>query len=514
MIQRSFWALALIVIFTLTNCHKAQTVGLYTQNDLGALNVLNTDTFSIKTSTVALDSVPTFSVGSFNDSCILVGRTADPYLGIVTAKSFFQVTSPKSGGSRWNLSSYKANNQIRFDSLVLYLKYNNSNIRYEDFGQFSRKQANASNTYYQSYGDTTVPMKLNLYYLNHPLVKYQVLNTPFTGGLTAPYFYNSLISGVNPQGLFNTSSASYNPDSIYATTTFKPHPRSMPDSVILRLPDTLGKALINIALYQDPRGSSDQNFINYFNGFALAVDPTTRGSILNFNPSKSVLKLYYKKNVNGTFINQVEPISLNYGANSPNVINNTFFNQILADRTGTPLAGIKPYTPIPVYKTGNTTYIESGSGLMTKIEFPYLQSFFNSHQNLVINRAELIVQNKPGTYGPGFRLPTFLQLYLNNPSNLNVPYGVLSLDFVPSSPNVVERTYIGNIEYGYYHFYITQFFGSQVYKPFYDGTALFLGTPRTSVENSVDRMLINNPLIDKSSIKLRVFFTQTNANTN
>jgi hypothetical protein len=218
--------------------------------------------------------------------------------------------------------------------------------------------------------------------------------------------------------------------------------------------------------------------------------------------------------VNGTFLNQVQTVALNYLSNSPQQISNTFFNQITVDRSGTPLANIKPFTPIPVSKTGNTTYVESGGGLMTKIEFPYLQAFFNSHQNLVVNRAELIVQNKPGTYGPGYRLPTFLQLYLNNPSNLNVPIGILSQDFVPSTPNAVERTYIGNVAYGYYHFYITQYFGSQVYKPFYDGTALFLGTPARSIENSADRMLINNPLIDKSSIKLRVFFTQTNANTN
>jgi len=514
MIKRSFWAIAIITLFIFTQCHKAQTVGLFTQNDLGALNVLNTDTFSVVTSTVALDSVPTFEVGNFNDSSIFVGRSADPYLGVVTAKSFFQLSSPKSGNGPWNLSAYQANNQIRFDSVVLYLSYNNSNIRYEDFGAYTRQQANYNNSYYQTYGDTSQIMTLQLFKLNKPLLKNQVLNTQFTGGLTAPYFYNTLISGTNPQALFNTASGSYNPDSVYASATFKPHPRSQPDSVILRLPDTLGKSLINFALYNDARGSTDQKFIEYFNGFALAAKPGTRGSLLTFNPRKSVVKIYYKKNINGTFINQVEPVSLNYTSNTPQEISNTFFNQITVDRTGTPLYGIKPFTPIPASKTGNQTYIQSGAGLLTKIEFPYLQSFFNSHQNLVVNRAELIVQNKPGTYQAGFRLPTFLQLYVNNQSNLNVPIGILSQDFVPSSPNAVERTYIGNIAYGYYHFYITQYFGSQVYKPFYDGTALFLGTSARSIENSADRMIINNPLIDKNSIKLRVFFTQTNANTN
>lgn len=514
MIKRSFSALAIIILFLFTQCHKAQTVGLFTQNDLSALNVLNTDTFSVVTSTVALDSVPTFEVGNFNDSTILVGRTADPYLGIVTAKSFFQLSPPKSGGSPWNLTGLQTNNQIRFDSIVLDLKYNSSNIRYEDFGLFTKKQANTNNSYYQTYGDTAQSMTLQLFYLNKPLVKNQVLNTQFTGGLTAPYFYNTLVSGTNPQALFNTASGSYNPDSVYASVNFTPHSRSQPDSVVIRLPDTLGKTLINFAYFQDSRISTDQNFINYFNGFALAVKPNTRGSIVSFNPRTSLVKIYYKKVINGTFINQIENVSLNYGGNNPPIISNTFFNQILVDRTGTPLAGIKPYTPLPVSKTGNTTYIESGSGLMTKVEFPYLQSFFNSHQNLVVNRAELIVQNKPGTYAPGFRLPPFLQLYVNNQSNLNVPIGILSQDFVPSSPNAVERTYIGNIAFGYYHFYITQYFGSQVYKPFYDGTALFLGNPAKSIENSADRMLINNPLIDKNSIKLRVFFTQTNANTN
>jgi len=512
MVQRSFWALAFFTLLFLTQCHKAQTVGLFTQSDPTALNVFNTDTFSIITSTVAMDSVPTFDVGKYNDSAMLVGQAIDPFMGTANAKCFFQINGTNSG-NKWDLSAYSADNQVHFDSIVLYLKYNHSNLRYEDFGVYTPKTTpNPNNTYYQTYGDTTQVMTLQLFQLTHPLLKNQVVNTSYTTALSAPYFYNSILGQVNPQGLFNTSSASYDKNSVYASVQFLPHPRSEPDSLTIRLPDTLGQNLLKFAQTSDSKISTDLEFAKYFKGLVLTVPNSTRASILNFSPRQSKIKLYFKQNQYGTFVNKVHLMDINYAQNAAPDLNNTLFNQIQVDRTGTPLAGIKPFTPIPVTKTGNTTYIQSGNGLMTKIQFPYLQSFFLQHPNLVVNKAELIIQNKINTYGPGFRLPTYLQLYVNNLSNLNVPIGILSQDFTPSLPQTALREYIGGVQFGYYHFYITQYLGSQLYKPYYDGAALFLGTPVNSMENSLDRMLINNPLIDKNSIKLRLFFTQTNTN--
>ena len=511
MIKRAFWASAILLIFFFTQCHKAQTNGLFTQSDPSALAVFTTDTFSVVTSTVALDSVPTFNVGVYNDSTIMVGRAVDPYLGALTANSYFQILATNNG-NKWDLSPYNVNDQIRFDSIELYLKYNNVNPRYEDFGQYQgKKQFAPKNTYYQTYGDTTKKMTLQVHLLNKGLVQNPVFNNTFTGGITAPFFYVELLKTSPPQGLFNTSKGSFNPDSVYASVNFFPHPRSLPDSLIVRLPDTLGKNLIHFALNNDPRISTDLNFINYFRGFALTVPKTTNGSILSFDPRLSRIKLYYKQNIDGVFINQSHYFSINYLPNGSIFLNNTLFNQIAADRTITPLAGLKPFTSLkPTIKNGNFTYVQSGSGLLTKIEFPYLQAFFSSHSKLVVNRAELLIENNPNTYSPGFRLPPYLQLYINNITNLNIPIGLLSQDFVPFTAQTALRQNIGGPQFGYYQFYITQFFGSQVYKPFYDGTALFLGTPAASMENSCDRLILNNPLTNNNSIKLRVSFTQTN----
>ncbi len=512
MFQRYFWAIALFVVILLTRCQKAQTIGLFNSNDATALSVQSTDTFSVVTSTVALDSVPTNNVGAYNDSCILVGRAIDPLLGTISAKSFFQINGTNAG-VRWDLSSYRADNQIRFDSIVLYLKYNISNVRYEDIGRYPTKPLTPSNSYYQTYGDTTQKMTLQLYQLTQQLLKNQVKNNIFTGGLTAPLFYASFIGQTNPLALFNTSSGVYDPNVIYASKVIQPHPRSIPDSIILRLPDTLGKSLLSFAQNNDSRVSNDIEFItHYLKGFALTVSSGSKGSILNFSPRQSKIKLYYKQNTNGVFLNRVHRFDINYTSNSNNDISNTLFNQILADRSGTSLAGIKPFTPIRASKTGDKTFIQSGSGLVTKIEFPYLQGFFQAHPNLIVNRAELIVSSDISNYNPSFRVPPFVELYYNNLSNFNVPVGELKIDFNSITPQIAYRQNVGILQSGYYKFYISQYFGSQVYKPQYDGTALFLGTPPISIFNSLDRMVIDNPLKNRNSIKLRVFYTQTNAN--
>jgi hypothetical protein len=67
------------------------------------------------------------------------------------------------------------------------------------------------------------------------------------------------------------------------------------------------------------------------------------------------------------------------------------FNQYNINRSG-PLAALtKSGNSVPASTTGNVTYVQSGSGLVTKIDFPTLLKL-KGNRNIAVNKAELVLQ--------------------------------------------------------------------------------------------------------------------------
>jgi len=529
----SILAIFLFSLFILESCSKKEKVGLFTNTDLNNLSVEYIDTFTVKTSTVAMDSLPTFDVK--NDNIIVAGRYKDPLLGVVTAQPYFQVGLGVNGLNLLNQLG------IIPDSLVLVLYYNSTPVS----NLYDRNRS--STGYFPYVGDTAKRQTLSLFRLDKDYQLYSLKNPPSGSGLPLPYFYAGLFPseytdffGVHNGYLFNTSRQSYDPRRPLATTSFIPYPRTVlpapappstnggnslaspikNDSIMFKLPDSMLQTFSRGALARDKRfqkataGSEqanavapDGNFLQYLKGFTI-VPSATNSAVLSFDPAKSGLRFYYRK-----------PIADNPGSQTqtyykfPITAKPTLFNAISTDRSGTPLAGIKPFIAIPSEKTGNQSFVQAGSGLMTRVEFPYLYTFQLQHPNLAVNRAELIVQtgNNP-VNSPTPSIP-WLNLYLTDRNN--IPLRPLNLDFYygnNSDQTSQLRTNPSATEVGVYHYFIVQFAGALLSRTYFDGTALLLGPSQFAMNNSVERVALNNMYNKGNPIRLRLYYSKI-ANT-
>lgn len=423
------------------------------------LQTVYVDTFSVVTSTVFMDSLPSSSKGT-----LLVGGYKDSYLGKINSATYFQIGY---------FAPFTPATTSIYDSIGLILPYNK-----------------------QFYGDTTKSMTINV--------------SELTGAVNQrylpPYVPNDKVSILNPTfALYNTSSVNYS-NVVMASKTTAAFPHR--DSIFVRLPDALGMKMYTIQdnipdviKYQATAnfGVISNWFIqSYFKGFNVSVPASTDASIVGFNTAKLKVRLYYRKYVNDILTNTYVDFPLTNSFNQ--------FNQISADRTGTPVSTIGTAKILRSEATGNVSFVQSGLGLYTKVEFPFLKGFLKKNSYVILD-AVLEVPLAPGTYN-GFTPPiTTLASYTTDVSNI-ISGGV------PGNGNDVlkasiryDREYSTNTKY---LFSMTTFFNNEIKSNAPSITPLALVSP--SLFSEVNRVVIGNRLHPTNKIKLKIYYTQYGTN--
>ncbi|MEI9809293.1 MAG: DUF4270 family protein [Bacteroidota bacterium] len=169
-------------------------------------NIIFTDTVSVSLSAVLADSFATN-----NPSSLLLGRYKDPYLGIISAKNFFQMTIPSA------IPAIPASAQ--YDSITFIFR---------------------PNDYY--YGDST---SSQVFYVNE-------LSQSIT------HTYNS--------SLYNTSNVPVKPVALgSATIRIRP---VFDDFIQIRLNDAKGLELFSKLRDLSADVTNAENFLNYFKGIS------------------------------------------------------------------------------------------------------------------------------------------------------------------------------------------------------------------------------------------------------
>ncbi len=439
------------------------SVLLLSCEDPGALNVgqkfsgnnlqtIYVDTFSVITSTVLIDSLP-----SNNSNVLLVGSYRDNLVGTVSSSSYFQIG--------YQSILFPASTSI-YDSIGLILPYS----RY-------------------SYGDTTKSFKINV----HELTQTIKLRT------TPPFVAGNKTSALNPaSALFNGSSFKYSPSPITsATVQFYPHK----DSVYIPLPTSLGQKWYDIAKADTSFHFKDFNrFIaDYFKGIYIASNVGTDACIVGFNANKVKVRLYYRKIVGDNLAAAHFDFPLAFSFNQ--------FNQIKSDRSATTLSSLVRMVALPSTQTGNVSYVQSGVGMFTKIEFPTLKGFLSEKDRVLID-ASLDVYPVQKTYLDYTKPPTTLTLYGTDQSNTIL--GALSGG---RGADVVSTSIRYDYEYGIetkYSFSITDFISSEIKSSNKNITSLAVLSP--AYLSQVNRVAIGNRFHPTNKIKLKIYYSQYGTN--
>ncbi len=414
--------------------------------------VVSLDTFTVKVSTVLMDSIKTSGSGR-----ILVGHYFDPKIGKVSASSYLSI-APAS----WSLED----NAV-FDSMALILKYDD---------------------YY--YGDTTQAQKITVTQLKKDIVGRTKKDGYVYDDIPYSYFYGA-------GTLYNSSSI---PDYGVAlgSVTYYPRPISK-DSISIRLSDQLGKDWFAMKKVDDQDIASDAAFDAYFKGLKITSTASPAAAAIGFASATAHLRIYYRTLGATSDLDVKKYFDFT-------IYNSTLqFNQIVTDRSGTLLSTAVPFKPLPSEQTNNETFVQAGGGLMTKIEFPYLSKIFEVENNLILIQANLLVVPELDNSSAS-NLPKTLSLYYTNTTN--VPIGQILSESSTTAPQTA--TLVSDDEYentASYTFLFTTYMSSILKKNTVPPYSILLGTTAASFENEITKVRIGTGKTSNSKIKLKIYYS-------
>jgi len=346
--------LFIVLLLLFFSCRKENdTVGLKILPKSDLLNVGFKDTTTLITYTVKEDSVKTDGT-----SQNLLGSYNDPIFGKSSASIYTQLTLPI------NDVVFGDPNSLAFDSLVLILPY------------------------VDNYYGTLEAQTFKVYQVTQPF-------------LVDSAYYSGKALLVNPQPLATKSFVPAPIDSVVVgTVKYTPQLR-------IRLDNNFGH---NILAYNYPNGLVDNpTFLNFLQGLYIVPDNPTQspgtGAILYFNllDPAAGMTLYYRQNIGSPHIG--DTIAFTFPINSTCVRFDHFdhdYSMVKPDFS-------KQINGTDLTQGKNLTYVQSMSGVKTKITFPYIKNYAKDTA-VVVNQAELILNIDPSSMGGNYVPPPQLDL--------------------------------------------------------------------------------------------------------
>ena len=250
-------------------------------------------------------------------------------------------------------------NEAVYDSLVLYLKYDG---------------------YY--YGDTTKAMNLSVHALQEDmLLKSVYYNDDFTPYDKAPIGQIKLFPEPRPSA------------------------RALKKRVRIRLSDELGKKVFDMAKGNLITLNSD--WINILKGVNILAASSDNSAVVGFARDSTSIKLHFHRP-------EVEGVT----KDSTTIGLYASYNQVLADRSKTVLSKLSTNSRIalPSSESGEMTFIQNGSGIMTRVDLPSIRQFkYNKYT--FANRAYLRVYPLQQSVTTSYFAPAALYAYLCDKNN-------------------------------------------------------------------------------------------------
>ncbi len=444
-----------------TSCQWGDEVDAIVQPNPDDMSIIFSDSNSVTMSTLKVDSLMT---GASTRN--LIGRFIDPFFGKMHSTAFVQFGTTSGGID--NALSFPEN--AVYDSLALSLRYDG---------------------YY--YGDTTKVMKVDIHELTSDLTLKPDL-TP----IAAIYNYHSTPFKAAPVGTGRFYPRPYNGSK---ASDAKGH------DVKVKLSDAMGKKLFDLIVANKITGQAQ--FIDVLKGLAIKAADDNYAA-LGFVTSNTNFRLYYHTpdEVEGV---KKDSLSLNVRAS---------YNQVNGDRKGTILAKL-PDTyraMLPSSQTGNMSFVQAGSGIMTRLDFPGLQTY-KSLDYMFVNEAKLIIEPLRNSSTKQFFLPSTLGAYLADKNN---DYVFSGGEPIEASSSKLITDYLN--DYQYYSLDVTEFVRSMLQNEAQQSYGLLLRTSspllkqqevgytgiidgNTIFSKSFDRLVLGDQTNTNGKIRLQIKYT-------
>jgi len=402
---------------------------------------INNKVLLIDTLTVNVSTINFDSLVTSNQSRILIGNYTDPILGKVKSESYFELTP-----YTYTLGSSTDTETINyaFDSIAMILKYDR---------------------YY--YGDTTKVQTINIHQLTQK-VKHSVDDTNF----------------------YNNSTLSYDSKSI-GSKTFYPKPIGK-DSINIQMDPTFGKNLFD-KLKNNEITSADE-FNNYFKGVVIKPSSDNSSNIIGFT-SACVMRLYYKKtnsNSEDTYTKDFTIADLTKQ-----------FNNISLDKTGTLLQNLPDSRgKLSSDLTNNSSFIQSGTGLACRIDFPHIKQLKYISEKGIIVDAELVIKPIKNSASSLFPIKDSLRVYESD--NLNRISKILTNSDgsqMFAKLNTTPDEFNENIGY---KINLGSFLNQEMLKTTSSKSSLIFAFP--NIAKGVNRIVLGNQKNAENKLQLKIYY--------
>ncbi|WP_264522748.1 DUF4270 domain-containing protein [Flavobacterium sp. N502536] len=401
--------------------------------------VILIDTMSVEVSTINFDSLVTS-----NQKRILIGNYEDPIYGKVKSNSYFQLASDsyalKNDGSDTETTNYV------FDSISMILKYDK---------------------YY--YGDTTRVQTFDIRRLTQKV-------KPNT----------------NDYNFYNNSVLSYGDESL-GTISYKPRPGEK-DSINVKMSSTFGAALFQKLKKREI--TDFDSFSEYLKGLVLVPSTANSGSVIGFHVATSTVRLYYSKYQANT---EEVPYIIDFKISDAQ----KQFNAISLDKTGTIIQNLPASnSKLPSSLTNRQGFIQAGTGVACRIDFPNIKQLKNISANGAIVDAQLFLKPVNNTYSEKYPLADSLKIYVSD--NLNR----ISASLVNSARKEVfgvlnKKSDEFNENVGY-SIPIGYFLQKEMLKPSNTRSSLILTLP--GISKTVDRIVLGDQKHLNNKLLLKIYY--------
>ena len=349
-----------------------------------------------------------------------------------------------------------------------------------------------------SYGDTTKPVNLSVHRLQEDMsLQSSIYNTYAIPFDAAPLGTKSVL----PRPVSNRP---------LSETAYK--------LLKIRLSDALGKEVFDKA--KSNLLTSNTDWLNIVKGLVLRPSANYNASIISFQTPRVFVQMHYH-------FSDIEGVR----RDSTVFQSTALYNQILADRTGTPVASLGKTQRVahPSAQTGNMSFIQAGLGTMTRIDLPTVR-YMRYNKYTVANKAALRITPIRQSVTDQLRAPNALYVYRcdnNNQFYLNsngFPLPLYNLAFQQPTPIIARfvNDLINNKQYYLVDVssYVTELLTSESGdvgglllrtsqfnegQPFQSRTfpALYTGFTET-----LDRLVIGDQQNQEPGVKLELYYTR------
>jgi hypothetical protein len=402
--------------------------------------VILIDTLSLEMSTINFDSLVTS-----NQSRILIGNYDDPVFGKVKSESYFQLSAVSY--PLYNENSDTEGTNYVFDSIAMILKYDN---------------------YF--YGDTTKVQSFSIHQLTQKV-------KPVSDDGNNISFYNNATLNFDAKSLGGIS--------------YKPHPTGK-DSIIIKMDNDFGEALF-LKLKKRELTNFDE-FTAYLKGLTLQSTANTSTSVIGFNTS-SIVRLYYSKYQGDAETSLIKDFSILDASKQ--------FNNITLDRSGTIIQDLPVSTSkLSSVQTGNKAFIQSGTGMACRIDFPSIKQLKYIATKGAIVDAVLLIKPQNNLYSDAYPLPDSLQVFTCD--KLNRIKGSLynaKGDVLYAVLNKTNDEFNENVEY---KISIGAFLQSEMVKQSDNKSSLILTLP--TISKAVDRVVLGDQKNTSNKMELKIYY--------